>query len=67
MPTCPICERPIPAATAGDTRPLPFCSPRCKLVDLDNWLGGRYVVAQALPFSEESDLVELLGELPGEE
>jgi endogenous inhibitor of DNA gyrase (YacG/DUF329 family) len=23
----------------------PFCSPRCRLVDLGNWLGGRYRIA----------------------
>jgi uncharacterized protein len=23
----------------------PFCSPRCRLVDLGNWLGNRYAIA----------------------
>jgi endogenous inhibitor of DNA gyrase (YacG/DUF329 family) len=51
MATCPICDAPVTPKVAGAR--FPFCSQRCKLVDLDNWLGGRYVVAQALPFSEE--------------
>jgi uncharacterized protein len=40
---CPVCDRPIdpdkPAA-------LPFCSDRCKQIDLGRWLGERY----GLPF-----------------
>jgi endogenous inhibitor of DNA gyrase (YacG/DUF329 family) len=36
---CPICGRPA----AGDTRP--FCSVRCKEVDLHRWLSGGYVIA----------------------
>jgi endogenous inhibitor of DNA gyrase (YacG/DUF329 family) len=35
---CPICNR--PAAT--DVRP--FCSPRCRDVDLHRWLSGSYVI-----------------------
>ena len=35
---CPICSRPA----SGDT--LPFCSPRCRDVDLNRWLKGTYVI-----------------------
>lgn len=35
---CPICQRP----QAADTRP--FCSPRCRDVDLNRWLTGSYVI-----------------------
>jgi uncharacterized protein len=35
---CPICGRPA----AGDARP--FCSPRCRDVDLNRWLSGSYVI-----------------------
>ncbi|MEJ2008351.1 MAG: DNA gyrase inhibitor YacG [Acidobacteriota bacterium] len=36
---CPICKREIPY----EGNPFrPFCSQRCKLIDLDNWLEGRY-------------------------
>jgi uncharacterized protein len=47
---CPICKRPVPDDTCEP--PFPFCSQRCKLVDLDGWLSGRYVVSEALPFDE---------------
>jgi len=45
---CPLCKRPA----AGDGPAFPFCSPRCKLLDMGNWLDGRYVVSSPLPFDE---------------
>jgi len=35
---CPICGKP-----AGETS-KPFCSERCRDVDLNRWLSGSYVV-----------------------
>jgi uncharacterized protein len=35
---CPICGK--PAAAESD----PFCSPRCRDVDLNRWLSGSYVI-----------------------
>jgi endogenous inhibitor of DNA gyrase (YacG/DUF329 family) len=35
---CPICKKEIPE----DASTFPFCSERCRLVDLGNWLDGRY-------------------------
>ena len=35
---CPICGKPATAAAE------PFCSPRCRDVDLNRWLSGSYVV-----------------------
>jgi uncharacterized protein len=39
-PRCPICNTPRGATAAH----APFCSSRCQLIDLGNWLGERYVV-----------------------
>jgi endogenous inhibitor of DNA gyrase (YacG/DUF329 family) len=43
---CPICKKSIPAPAAGaDLQPcFPFCSDRCKLIDLGRWLDGKYQV-----------------------
>lgn len=38
---CPTCSKPVQAATAF----VPFCSTRCKMVDLGRWFRGEYVVA----------------------
>jgi endogenous inhibitor of DNA gyrase (YacG/DUF329 family) len=35
---CPICGKPAEGVT------LPFCSKRCRDVDLNRWLSGAYVV-----------------------
>jgi endogenous inhibitor of DNA gyrase (YacG/DUF329 family) len=40
--TCPICSRPAPPRTQNDA--APFCSARCKQIDLGNWLSDRYRV-----------------------
>ena len=42
---CPICSKPSAAPAVGDERsPRPFCSERCKLIDLGRWLDGRYQI-----------------------
>ena len=41
--TCAICETPLPEG-AGETALFPFCSERCKLVDLGRWFDGDYAV-----------------------
>jgi endogenous inhibitor of DNA gyrase (YacG/DUF329 family) len=51
MPACPICDQPTTPASS------PFCSPRCKLVDLSRWLSETYTIP-ATP--TEADLDALL-------
>lgn len=46
---CPICKKP---ATAG-TPDFPFCSDRCRSIDLGKWATGAYVIP-----STETDEVE---------
>jgi endogenous inhibitor of DNA gyrase (YacG/DUF329 family) len=38
-----VCQQPVPAGHPQS----PFCSERCKLIDLGHWLGGDYRVAGA--------------------
>jgi endogenous inhibitor of DNA gyrase (YacG/DUF329 family) len=56
-PSCPTCKAAL--SEGQDTPAFPFCSQRCKLADLGNWLDGRYAVAQsAAPdvFGSETDM-----------
>ena len=39
---CPICDRSISAAHAAELPHLPFCSERCRRIDLGRWLGETY-------------------------
>lgn len=41
---CPICQREV-----EENEPyLPFCSERCKLIDLGNWASEKYVISTPL-------------------
>ncbi len=63
--TCPICEKTLPA-TASDSPYFPFCSVRCKQIDLSRWLDGKYAVVEDL--TPERLMVELTDpdDLPSE-
>jgi len=53
---CPTCKRTFEAteeAKGGQRRPLPFCSSRCRLADLGNWLDGGYRIPTA---TDDQDL-----------
>ena len=39
MPLCPVCDAPVDLVT---TPTLPFCSDRCRLIDLGRWLDEAY-------------------------
>ncbi len=40
---CPMCNR--PALPRPGNRSYPFCSDRCRLIDLSKWLGEEYRIA----------------------
>lgn len=44
MPTvlCPTCSRPVEWSDASPWRP--FCSERCKLIDLGAWASGKHAI-----------------------
>jgi endogenous inhibitor of DNA gyrase (YacG/DUF329 family) len=46
---CPICKKTV---TAGSDF-YPFCSERCKLIDLGNWSSEKYVISTPLKPGEE--------------
>jgi endogenous inhibitor of DNA gyrase (YacG/DUF329 family) len=41
---CPICKKPVDA-TSED---VPFCSDRCRLIDLGKWASGDYKIASPI-------------------
>jgi uncharacterized protein len=47
---CPICKKLTDSATNAE---FPFCSDRCRLLDLGNWASEKYVVSE--PLFDESD------------
>jgi uncharacterized protein len=47
---CPICRKPTDSETNAD---FPFCSERCRLLDLGNWASEKYVISN--PVFDESE------------
>ena len=58
--TCPVCEK-VLSPDAVDPALLPFCSARCRQIDLYRWLTGRYEIVEPL------DPERLAGELESRE
>jgi uncharacterized protein len=52
--TCPICSRRMQSPQLSDWPQFPFCSPRCKTIDLGRWLGESYGIKKENP-SEEAE------------
>jgi uncharacterized protein len=42
--SCPTCETVMEGASLAELPYFPFCSKRCKVVDLGRWLDGTYQV-----------------------
>jgi endogenous inhibitor of DNA gyrase (YacG/DUF329 family) len=48
---CPICKKPV--AKAGEA--FPFCSERCRTIDLGRWASGAYVIPTPIEDIEKED------------
>lgn len=47
---CPICRKPVPSI---DEPFFPFCCQKCKLIDLGNWVDGKYMLTRPLDPTDE--------------
>lgn len=43
---CPICAKPIHDSAATAEEFFPFCSERCRQIDLYRWGEGRYAIVE---------------------
>jgi endogenous inhibitor of DNA gyrase (YacG/DUF329 family) len=47
---CPICEKDVEFQEKKKLPPnFPFCSQRCKLIDLGKWLNEEYKISEPIP------------------
>ena len=46
---CPICKKAVRARSAD----FPFCSDRCRTIDLGKWASGGYVISSPVTDAEE--------------
>ncbi|AKQ65559.1 hypothetical protein A176_002471 [Myxococcus hansupus] len=51
---CPICQKPV--APRGTNTAFPFCSKRCRAVDLGRWLGEEYRVPDRQADEQEDEV-----------
>lgn len=56
---CPICRKPFERSDAR-----PFCSARCRTIDLGDWLGEEYRVEALPPADLDPGLIEKILEGP---
>lgn len=47
---CPICKKVVKSTDAD----FPFCSDRCRVIDLGKWSSGSYVISSPVKDAEES-------------
>lgn len=52
---CPMCKAILPHV---NVQTFPFCSDRCRLLDLNNWIDGKYTVSRPVDPTDE------LGDMP---
>lgn len=45
---CPVCEREFDTAAEKSSALFPFCSDRCRSIDLLRWSDGRYRIVEDL-------------------
>jgi endogenous inhibitor of DNA gyrase (YacG/DUF329 family) len=51
--SCPICKKPVEAGAED----FPFCSDRCRVIDLGKWASGEYKISSPI---FDPDLLEEL-------
>jgi len=47
---CPICKKAVNKSTAD----FPFCSDRCRTIDLGKWASGAYVISSPVTDADEA-------------
>lgn len=66
---CPICGKPAAEPAPADVEkrsPRPFCSERCRLIDLGRWLDGEYQIPAEELDLDEADIKPIRDNEPGD-
>ncbi len=54
---CPACGKQVPLESEQRPQQAPFCSERCRLIDLGKWAEGRYSISRPLSY-DDLDVLE---------
>jgi uncharacterized protein len=60
---CPICKKPVKSIDPD----FPFCSGRCRTIDLGKWASGQYVISSPVKDTEDEFGAESEAERPDDE
>lgn len=55
---CPICGKSYEIASLNELATFPFCSERCRLVDLGRWIDGAYAIPGSTPQPDPDEIEE---------
>ena len=58
---CPICGRSFEFVSFEATPSFPFCSERCRLIDLGRWIDGDYRIPATACGPDEEEAEEPVG------
>jgi endogenous inhibitor of DNA gyrase (YacG/DUF329 family) len=64
---CPTCARAFAIAKLADLPSFPFCSDRCRLIDLGRWIDGAYTIPGPESPSAEDPAAEQKGAPAGDD
>jgi len=58
---CPVCSKSYTIGALAELKSFPFCSERCRLIDLGRWAAGRYAIPEgpATELPETGDTASL--------
>ncbi len=57
---CPSCKKVVPMAQEARPKAFPFCSDKCRLVDLGRWFEEDYVVPRPLGPDDREAIEEVV-------
>ena len=66
---CPVCKKIVKASPKGRSKEaslFPFCSSRCKLIDLGAWLDAKYKITSDLKSQNSTGPSDALSEAPAD-
>ena len=63
---CPQCKTPVPVLAELRPPGFPFCSERCKMVDLGKWFSEEYVVPAPIAPDDHEAIEAVLAAQRGE-
>jgi endogenous inhibitor of DNA gyrase (YacG/DUF329 family) len=53
---CPICSKTFSIAALAELPSFPFCTDRCRLIDLGRWIDGDYAIPEKAPSSDDLEI-----------